>query len=89
MGMFPGEGEDLTQKGLSEFLNKLNYLLCFANTGHLKKVHEFSSQTSCLSETISCYSFKKIPSILLPNCSEMLYSKQKLSLTLHFVNVVH
>lgn len=61
MGMFPDEGEDLTQKGLSEFLNKLNYLLCFASMGHLKKVQKFNSQTTCLSETISCYSFKKQP----------------------------
>lgn len=35
MGMFPNEGE--TQKGLSVFLNKLNYLLCFSNMGRLKK----------------------------------------------------
>lgn len=61
MGMFPDKGEDLTQKGLSEFLNKLNYLLCFANMGHLKKVHKFGSQTTCSSETISSYSFKKQP----------------------------
>lgn len=61
MGVFPDEGEYLTQKDLSVFLNKLNYLLCFANMGHLKKVQKFSSQTTYLSETISCYSFKKTP----------------------------
>lgn len=50
MGMFPDEGE--TQKGLSVFLNKLNYLLCFSNMGCLKKVQKFSSYTTSLSETI-------------------------------------
>lgn len=59
MGMFPDEGEDLTQKGLSLFLNKLNYLLRFSNMGDLKKVQKFSSQTTSLSETILCYSLKK------------------------------
>lgn len=37
MGTLPNEGEELTQKGSSVFLNKLNYLLCFSNVGCLKK----------------------------------------------------
>lgn len=57
MGMFPDEGE--TQKGLSVFLNKLNYLLCFSNMGCLKKVQKFSSYTTSLSETILRYLLKK------------------------------
>lgn len=59
MGMFPDKGEDMTQKGLSVFLNKLNYLLCFSNMGLLTKVRKFSSQTTSLSETTLCYALKE------------------------------
>lgn len=52
---------------------ELSFVFCKQRSP--KNVHKFSSQTTCLSETISCYSFKKIPSLLLPNCSEMLYFK--------------
>lgn len=61
MGTLPHEGEELTQKGSSVFLSKLNYLLCFSNVGCLKKKKKpkFSSQSISLSETILCYSLKK------------------------------
>jgi len=60
MGMFLDEGEDLTQKGFSMFLNKLNYLLCFSNRVILKKVEKFSSQATSLNETILCYTLKNV-----------------------------